>query len=177
MKRNKAQINLKDGRVLTLVFSDMDEEIDLDDLLQIDMMNLTAELVTFPVVLNYFGIMLAQAKDLVAEREIDLRVWQAKRREEARSELLANREKSTEGKLEDMVRTDPKYVAYKKKLFSAQKNMEYLTSLFWSLKAKDAKLDKLSMTIQDGDVVEQLIESKLRRINGVTIKISEPLIK
>jgi hypothetical protein len=55
----------------------------------------------------------------------------------------------------------------KRKYIDAQKVRDYLNSAFWSAKDKSAKLDKLSLTIQDGELPDEVLE---RRVNGIKVK-------
>ena len=57
----KKVIKIKD-KTYFLKFDDFDENVDVDSLLKIDYGNLLGELVTFPVVVNRFGVLLADAE-------------------------------------------------------------------------------------------------------------------
>ena len=60
------------GNTYKLIFDNFDEDVDIDSLLKIDYSNLIGELVTFPVILNRFGILLAEAESQVAETKLHL---------------------------------------------------------------------------------------------------------
>ena len=51
---------------------------------------------------------------------------------------------------------------------------DYIISIFSSSNAKDDKLSKLSLTLQESDVSDSVLEG---RVNNVTIKRGEKLIK
>ena len=73
----------------------------------------------------------------------------------------------------DAVTQDTGYQAVYRKYIDAQKTRDYISSLFWAAKDKSSKLDKLSLTIQAGDVDDKLLE---QTVNRVTIKKSKRLI-
>jgi hypothetical protein len=177
MTKDKVVIKLKGGKLLSLNFTALGDEMEVDELLQIDVQNLIAEMVTFPAIMNKISIMLAESNNEMAEAEVSLRIWQAQAREQIRNEAVMVGEKMTEQKIEDKMRVKPQYKALKSSFFQKQKYHDVLNSLFWSMKSKDDKLNKLSLTIQDGDIAETLISSRLDHFNGVKLKISEPLIK
>ena len=45
-----------------LLFDNFDEDMNIDELLKIDYSNLIGELITFPVIVNRFGQLLAEAE-------------------------------------------------------------------------------------------------------------------
>ena len=61
----------------------------------------------------------------------------------------------------------------RKRYIESQKMRDYMSSLFWSAKDKSAKLDKLSLTIQQGDITDAMIEGK---VNSVIVKRTKKLI-
>ena len=140
----KKVIKIKD-KTYFLKFDDFDENVDVDSLLKIDYGNLLGELVTFPVVVNRFGTMLADAENSLA---VDA--------------------------LNSMLTLDKGYQQMKKQYFEKQKMRDYINSIFWSAKAKDDKLSKLSLTLQESDIADSVLEG---RVNNVTIKRGEKLIK
>ena len=70
-----------------LLFDDFDEDMDIDSLLKIDYSNIIGELITFPVIVNRFGNLLAEAESRVAEMKLNLEVFEAKTKERLRGEL------------------------------------------------------------------------------------------
>lgn len=152
-----------------LIFDNFDEEMDIDSLLKIDYSNLIGEMVTFPVIVNRFGNLLAEAESQVSEAKLNLEVFEAKTKEKLRLQLTAENggKNPTVDALNNAVILNAGFQAMKKRLFESQKTRDYINSIFWSAKDKSSKLDKLSLSIQIGDVSESMIEG---RINNVTIK-------
>ena len=75
-----------------LLFDDFDEDMDIDSLLKIDYSNIIGELVTFPVIVNRFGNLLAEAESKVSESKLNLEVFEAKTKERLRNELAEDNE-------------------------------------------------------------------------------------
>lgn len=159
-----------------LIFDEFESDLEIDELLKIDYSNLIGEIITFPVVVNRFGNMLADAESKVAETKLNLDVLEAKLKEKLKLELAeANGGKNpTVDALNSALILQKSYQAMRKSLIEAQKTRDYINSVFWSAKDKSEKLNKLSLTIQQGDVDESLIEGK---VNSVLIKKSKQLIK
>lgn len=149
-------------------FEDFEEDIDIDDLLKIDYNNLIGEMITFPVIVNRFGVLLAEAESRVAEMKLNLEVLEAKTKERIRLELTEQNGKSpTVEALNNAVLMNPAYQAMKKKFIDIQKTRDYINSAFWSAKDKSSKLDKLSLTITSDDISDTQIEG---RVNNVLLK-------
>lgn len=159
-----------------LIFDEFGEEFEIDELLKIDYSNLIGEIVTFPVIVNRFGNMLADAESKVAETKLNLDVLEAKLKEKLKLELAeANGGKNpTVDALNSALILQKSYQAMRKSLIENQKTRDYINSVFWSAKDKSEKLNKLSLTIQQGDIDETLIEGE---VNSVLIKKSKKLIK
>lgn len=162
--------------VYKLDIPDFDDDIDIESILKIDYSNLIGEIITFPVILNRFGCMLAEMESNVSEGKLNLEVFEAKLKEKYRSSLSEQKggKFPTVDELNSAVSVDSGYQAMKKRFINSQKNRDYIQSVFWSARDKSSKLDKLSLTIQSGDVEEHLIEGK---INNIVISKKGNVIK
>lgn len=158
-----------------LVFDEFDEEIEIDSLLKIDYSNLIGEIVTFPVIVNKLGWLLADIEKEVSEKKLNLEVFEAKLKEKVRNLLSAANggKKPTVEELNNAVLTDKGFQAMSRALFETQKNRDYINSVYWSAKDKSTKLDKLSLSIQPGDINDSQLEGK---VNNIIIKKSKNLI-
>lgn len=162
-------------KTYTLLIKAFDDDVEVDDLLQIDYSNLIGELVTFPVIVNRIGIMLAEAESAVSEKKLNLEVFEAKMKERLRTQLAETNGKTpTVEALNNAVLQESSYQAMRKSLINAQKTRDYLNSVFWSAKDKSNKLDRLSLTIQAGDIPEEVLEG---RVNSVILRRSKKLIE
>lgn len=164
------------GDTYKLLFDDFDEEVDIDSLLKIDYSNLIGEIVTFPVILNRFGLLLAEAESQVAETKLNLDVFEAKTKERLRVELAEqnNGKSPTVEALNNAVTSNKAYRAMKRKLIEVTKTRDYINSVFWAVKDKS---DKISSLIKQSDIT---LESEVMtdRLNGVLInKTNKQLIK
>ncbi|HPI18739.1 MAG TPA: hypothetical protein PKY56_00075 [Candidatus Kapabacteria bacterium] len=159
-------------QISTDLFSDGD--VDADKLLRIDYQNLIAEIATFPVILNRFGLLLAKMNNKVNMAELDLRIYKAKTRDEAREYCNDKGMKGTLDEIDSYMRKQPVYKAKYIRLNKLKEEQEIINSIYWSAKSKADNLQKLSLTIQPGDIdLSQLQKS----FNGIIIKSREVLIK
>lgn len=158
-----------------LLFDNFDDEMDIDSLLKIDYSNLIGEMITFPVIVNRFGHLLAEAESQVAEAKLNLEVFEAKTKEELRAELADQNggKNPTVEALNNAVIIRKSYQVMRKKYNEVQKTRDYINSIFWSAKDKSEKLDKLSLSVQSSDISDSVIEG---RINNVLIKRTKKLI-
>lgn len=164
------------GNTYKLIFDNFDEDVDIDSLLKIDYSNLIGELVTFPVILNRFGILLAEAESQVAETKLNMDVYEAKTKERLRIELAEqnNGKAPTVEALNNAVVSIKAYQAMKRKYIEVVKTRDYINSIFWAVKDKSEKLNKLSLSIQPGDLSDSVIEG---RVNNVLVKKTKKVIE
>lgn len=162
--------------VYTIEFAEFEDEIDVDDLMTIHYENLIGEVLTFPVIVNRLGLLLADAERALSEQKLTFDIFEAKLKEEKRAWLAENNDKKpTVDEVNAAVVGDPKYRAQRLLLFNAQKNRDYVASLLFSAKDKSAKLDKLSLSIAPGDAEEYIMQRKADRLTSV--KKRKPLIE
>ena len=164
------------GNTYKLIFDNFDEDVDIDSLLKIDYSNLIGELVTFPVILNRFGILLAEAESQVAETKLNMDVYEAKTKEKLRIELAEqnNGKAPTVEALNNAVVSNKAYQAMKRKYIEVVKTRDYINSIFWAVKDKSEKLNKLSLSIQPSDLSDSVIEG---RVNNVLVKKTKKVIE
>lgn len=177
----KLKINIGERELFLKInlFSD-DEEIDVDKILKIDIMNLTAEILTFPVILNKLGILLADKQNQKKEKELSYRIWRAKTQETIKREWNSDDNKKivrggkfTKEDVEDYILTHAAYKIKKDQLFRVEKEEAYLNSIYWAAKDKADKLEKLSLTLRSDDIDLKNIVSNF---NGVSIRAKKPAI-
>ena len=158
-----------------LVIDEFDEELDVEDLLKIDYSNLIGELITFPVIENRIGLMLADAESKVAEVKLNRDILEAKLKEKYNLQLTdqANGKRPTIDAINAAVLQDKGYQAILRSKIAAEKARDYANSLLWSAKRKSGKLEKLSLTIQNAEIPPEMIEG---RVNGIVIKKAKRII-
>ena len=159
-----------------MLFDDFDEDMDIDSLLKIDYDNIIGEMITFPVIVNRFGNLLAEAESKVAESKLNLEVFEAKTKERLRNELAeANGGKNpTIEALNSALLVNKGYQALRRQYIETQKMRDYINSIFWSCKDKSSKLEKISLTVQSEDLPDSVIEG---RVNNVIIKKTKRIIE
>ena len=158
-----------------LLFDDFDEDMDIDSLLKIDYSNIIGELITFPVIVNRFGNLLAEAESKVSETKLNLEVFEAKTKERLRVELAeANGGKNpTVEALNNALLMNNAYQVMRKRFIEVQKTRDYINSIFWSAKDKTSKIEKLSLTVQNSEIPDGVIEG---RVNNVLVKKTKKII-
>lgn len=163
------------GQTYILRFEDFDEDVDIDEYLKIDYSNLIGELITFPVIVNRFGQLLAEAESQVALAKLNLEVTEAKLKESLRITLTDRNGKSPSvDAVNSAVILEKSYQAMRRNYVEKQKTRDYINSIFWSAKDKSAKLDKLSLTVQQNELPDAVIEG---RVNKVLIKKTKRLVE
>lgn len=172
----KQVIKLED-KTIVLIYKDIDDDIDVDQLLQIDYTNIYGELLTNSVILNKIGLLKADAQASYDLMKMNVNIFEAKIRRQLRREALINGGKVkiedegsiklTESSLDEIVDGNTKLQVLRKQLIEAKKDLEYMDSLFWSLKSKDQKLNLLVPKVTPQELYDELIEGT---INTITIK-------
>jgi hypothetical protein len=184
-------IHLENNVVVILQYSDFANEINVDDLMSIDSTNILGEVLTFPVILNRFGLILAEKEDdlrrtnFLYETKLDeVKNELAKAYGRAfsyfQSEAGGSVKNPTGAQCENRAKED-EIVLEKKKdadnirniLLDVQKERDLMNSLYWSAKSKDEKLNKLTEKLSPRELESELIDGL---INGVMIKKTKSLM-
>ena len=174
----KIKVNFGD-KVIQFQFENFEKEIDTDSLMKIDYSNLVAELITFPVVVNKLGLLAA---DLDAEyrlAKLNMKITESKLRRIAREELAepdsnGKISKPTVQEIEDAMQVKKLYRLKNEEMNNAEKNRDYIYALYEAAKDKSRKLDKLSLTLQSGDIDEALVQ---KQMNKIYYKVKDGFIK
>lgn len=157
---------------------DFDEEVDIDSLLRIDLSNLVGEIVTYPIIVNRFGIMVAAKEREIAGMKISIDVLDAKLRESLRAEHDSQHIKPpTVDQLNTYVSSHPNML--KKKLAYAKliEERDILQTTMWCAKDKSEKLNKLSLSLQPDDVQNVQLQGKVNGLNVTKVKKRKGLIE
>lgn len=159
-----------------LIFDEFEDGVDVDSLLKIDYSNLIGEIVTFPIIVNKFGLLLADAESKVAETKLNIDVYESKAKERLKLRLQEenNGKNPTVDALNSAVLQDKGFQALKKKLIEVSKTRDYINSIFWSCKDKSEKLNKLSLTVQNIEIPYEIIQNK---INNIVLKKTKRVIE
>ena len=108
--------------------------------------------------------------------KLNLEVFEAKTKERLRGELAEsnNGKNPTVEALNNAMLMNKAYQTMRKQYIEVQKTRDYINSIFWSAKDKSSKLDKLSLTVQGGDIPDSVIEG---RVNNVLVKKTKKVIE
>lgn len=172
-------------KVITLIFEDFDEQINVDDLTRIHYENLYGEAVTISALLNRIGLLKADVEEALELGKISLNVYEATCRKNFRREAAENAGKCkikdiitekddwiklTEKSIEDFVLLDRGWQIKKKNVAKRKKDLEYVDSLYWAIQSKDKKLNNLLPKSVPEDFAKEIIEGS---INGIMLKITD----
>lgn len=179
IEHNKEKITIElSSRMVVLSITNYDTDIDTDDLINIHHHNIIGEILTFPVQMNRIGNLKAEVENLVAETKLDFDIFQANQEEKMRKQLTTSSDADTKGNIkinkptkdevENAVLMSPEYKVKKRHLFSVQKNLAYVESLYWAAKDKSNKLDAFSAKLKPEEFEKDIVEQTL---NGVEILV------
>ncbi len=183
MAQETVKINFKD-KIIELVFEEFESVIDVDLLTQIDYSNIYAEFVTIPALMNKVGIWKAESENDHADAKLARDIYCADRAENLRRELKTETtdykgnpkvKYPSQSEVENAVLLDTVVQNHYKKCIRLKKEADYMDSLYWAVKSKEMKLNKLieGMKIHPEDFQSHLIEE---RWNGILIKAHKKLI-
>lgn len=180
--RDSLQIPFK-TKTITLYFEEFEDDIDMDDLTKIDYTNLFAEIITIPSIMNRVGLWKALADNKYANYKLDVAIYKSKLGQTARGSYkqsinskqeTVNKEK-TVADVADEVMTDKRLKIKLKKLNRLQMEADFMDSLYWAIKSKETKLNKIGekMNLSPEEFEKQLVTGKW---NGILIKSKKNLI-
>jgi len=184
MARDKVIIHYKE-RHIELHFDQFDAVVDIDDLTKIDYSNLYGELLTVPALMNRVGLWKAEADNAVAEARLNRDITRAQLSQKYRNSLV-KKDTYANGKervkypsndeVEHAVVLDDTYQVAQRNRIRKQKEADVLDSLYWAVKSKEKKLDKIGekMNLQPEEFEKHIVEGKY---NGILVKAKENAIK
>ncbi len=175
----KKIIKLNNQYSLQLIFDPLyidDQEVDLNRLMFIDYMNLSAEIATFSIVYAGIGFLVADLKRETAKAELELKIYKSKARKEFREEATLLKKRATIDEADDYVRTSVEYRIKNIQHIEFQHRLDTIESLYWSMQGKEQKLRSLCNSLPYQDFVAQLMDTSLKEINYVKLKKFKPLI-
>jgi len=155
------------------------DEIDTDEVTKIQYHNIIGELLTCSTVLNRLGNMVAAAEESLSRAKLSQEIFYAQEYAKVAKEGTTSYE-NTKGrkvvevpstnKIEPVIKATPEYASKVKEVIRLQKQRDIINSLYWAVKSKDDKLNKLTDKIRPEDFDRELLEEE---INGILIRIKE----
>ena len=164
---------------LVLVFSEFDEELDVDEITSIDYSNIYGEAVTVSALQNKIGMLKAEAEKYYQDKKLECDIYEAGIKKKWRREAATNGGKFTiedesikltESALNEAVLLDKGFEIKKKNVIQSQRNVSFMDSLFWSISSKDKKLNNLVKSLSPKEFYDELVEGKIN-----TFLIKKPL--
>jgi len=156
-------------KMIKFKVSDFQDDLDIDTLLKIDYGNLVAELITAPVVMNKMGILAAEMSNELRLAKLNFEIRKAKVQQQIREDLSEEDDKGkvkkpTVAEVEDGLLMNKVFQKYQRDYFEAQKQKDYIDSIYTAIRDKSEKLNKLSLTLRSGDINEELIQKQLNNV-------------
>lgn len=184
MSKEIVQIAFKD-KIINLHFEEFDDDIDIDQLTTLNYTNLHAEIVTIPALMNRVGMWKAEAENSYSNFKLDQEIYAARRAENYRKTLTTRTSDSkgndkvrfpTKDQVENAVLLDEGVQLRRKKLLRLKKEADYMDALYWAVKSKEMKLNRISenMGFAPEDFEKELVEGKF---NGIMIRPKSKAIK
>ena len=162
------------NKIVILKLTPFQSEIDVQDLVNIDIHNIVGELLTFPVLLNRAGNLLADADRAVDESELNIEIKEAELYCKHRESLFKQTNKNpTEKEVNSMVILDEEYQQVRRGYMKAKQDKANINSFYWALQTKGSKLEILS----GGRVKPEEFEAEIveATINGIQIKVHQKI--
>lgn len=145
---------------------EIENEVDPDKITRIDLNNLVAEIITTPVLVNRWGNILADTEYHLKKAKLKFEIFCAQKNEEIRKLFMENGgKKPTIAEVDDGLIQTVEYSNHKNKVIESEKINQIVNSIYWAVKDKSDKLNKLSLTIQKEDL--ENIQDTI--INGIKI--------
>ena len=157
-----------------------DDNIQIEQLLKINFTRIKAEALTFPVILNRLGLLVADAERVVKEKQLEFEVWEAKTKGEIREGLRERKraEKLTDDDIKSMLYMElygrPTYAVKKRQIINAEHNYEVVKAFFWNAKDKSEKINVLLDKAQPDDIQ---LEELVGEINGIKLSAKDKVMK
>lgn len=175
MEETKRIVKISEELSVVLKTQFFEDDIDMDRITRVDVMNIHAEVVTMPVILNKAGILLADVTEKFNLAKLDVDITESQLKEKYYNDAATSGDRLSEDKCNVKVRNNVNWKVKKKQFISRQKDMEYVNSLYWALKTKNDKVDLLARSINTEDIIEFLKRTKLKQFNHVNLKLVKPL--
>lgn len=173
-------IHLGDKPII-LVYPDNIDEINVEEITKIDYSNLYGEVVTISALLNTIGGLRSEAEAEYESKKLERKIMEANLEKRWRKEAgnasgkftitepdgSSIHIKLTEKAIVSAITGDKGWQVCMSNEIKAQKDLNFVDSLFWSLKSKDQKLNNLLPKVAPREFVSELVEGK---INGILIQ-------
>lgn len=182
MKQEQLTIQLA-TKVVVINILPFDTDIDVEDLTKIHHHNIIGEILTCSVLLNRVGNLLADMDEHLSHTKLDFEIFMADLKEKKRKELIRTGtdskgnpkvEKPTQDEVDNAVLITPEYKVKKTNLFRVQKEWAYINSLYWAVKDKSDKVQRVTEKLKPEEFEKDIIEGE---INGVMIRLVEKEIR
>jgi hypothetical protein len=168
-------------KMVTLRFSAVDLDIDVDDLVRIDSSNPVGEMLTVSTLLNKCGIMRAQAEYEMKMAELKCNTAEAEFEPEITRGLIkftgeGEKRKAkypTIPQVASALKRDKRLIKLKEIQIAKERDYAYLDNLYWAVKSKDAKVSSFFHKVVPEGHDSEIVDGTL---NGIRIKSKKKTI-
>ncbi len=165
----KIAIDLQEGHTVVLHLSEL-EEIDLNQVTSIDYNNLVGEYLTVANFFNSSANLRTQCQEELTRLKLEFEVWWSRRYIEIKTESTT---KLTIDEIEAKIKVSEDYKKQKLTISQMERNLSLLDNLYWAIKEKSGKLDKLFHTIAPEEFKKEILEGQ---VNNILIRIKKSTI-
>lgn len=177
MEKEKIILPFENNTVI-LILSEINSDIDTDEITNIDYSNIVGELLTFPVIMNRVGLLRAETQDMYSRKKLETKITEAQLGKYYRNSMRRSDgdkvKEATEKSIESAIVLDEKYQVAVRNEISAEKNYNIVDSLYWACKDKSGKLDAFSHKLTPQEFEQEILEGS---INGVMVKVKNNVIR
>jgi hypothetical protein len=165
----KTIVHIGDKPII-LVFSEFDEELDVDQVTSIDYSNIYGEAVTVSALQNKIGMLKAESEKYYQEKKLECDIYEADLKRKWRREAATSAGKFTidgegikltESALNEAVLLEKGFEIKRKNVIKAQRDVAFMDSLFWAISSKDKKLNNLIKAVTPKEFYDELVGGKI----------------
>lgn len=181
MEKDNIKIHFR-NKIVTLHFEELDSDIDIDDLVAIHYDNLIGEILTISALMNRVGWLKAEAQESVRVANMELQIYEAEAKEryrrnskEVTTDYKGNQKVkyATKDEVDNSVLMDEGYQNKRKRTIRIQKELDYIDSLYWAVKSKEGKINRIADHLKPEEYEQEIVEGV---VNGIMIKAHKKLI-
>lgn len=159
MEKEKVSIDLEDGRTVVLILDYIDE-IETNEITSIDYGNIMGEFLTCSRIINSVGNLRAGLQNFLAKEKLKFEIWWSQAYDEKAS---GDTKRPTKEMIEAHIKRLPEYKKHKTLLNQVEYKLSLTENLYWSLREKDAKLEKLFGSLKPEEFNKELIEGQVNK--------------
>jgi len=165
--------DLENGKTVRLELNQADF-FNVDQIVSIDYGNIVGEYLTAPMIFNQIANLRSFLQEKFQRSKLNVKIVESQTRQFIRQNWAKlETGKSTSESVNDYVVQDEDFVKAQNEMIDCERLYNDIDSLYWSMKEKCSKLDKMFEKMNPKELDKDLIEGQ---INNVFIKIKKSAI-